>query len=511
MIWFLLPAFAQNEVCSPQSLERWRGEVEAARTALEDLRLNDAIDLLDDAQNVARCVADVIPRADVQRFAQLRTLQAFYQQDALVLETWAQLVVSLGDVEWPIAADHPLRRLLTDIEATPVGRVEGKVLAPPKRGGVWIDGAWSDLPATVPGTYHLIQVFDGEHVLVTAYWQDGLGFRPELLGEGPPPPPPRGYEPGARGDGKEAKAPKAEWKLARKDSLKAYVRYVDNHPDGEHVPYARRRIDDIRWAQTPKTPEGASAYLASFPNGRNRGAAEGVLQGAEFKQVLDDGSTEALKLFLGKYPDGVYAAAARRQLDERAWVEALMEGSEQAYARYRVRWPQGAHLEEARIAQDDLAWQSADGKGRKAVEKYLQQWPTGGHAREAKAYLAGLSFRTVRVAVGGSAPEVARLQAAAVVREELQAMGFEVVEEAEDGTTPASEATVELSVDELDVGQGLGRWITTLVVRVERSTDPLAREELLQDPAALRDSLMDLEEKLRPEIRRLGKFRRKGD
>ena len=504
MIWLLLSAFAQEEVCSPQPLDRWRAEVEAARVALDELRLGDAIDLLDDAQDVARCVSDVIPSADVRRFAQLRTLQSFYQQDAFVLETWALLALSLGDGPWPMPDDHPLHRFLDGIEVPPPARIDGAVLAPPKRGGVWIDGAWSALPVATPDTYHLVQVFDADRVLQTAYWQDGVHFRPALLGDGPPPPPPKGYET----DG-DAKAPKPEWRLARRDSLKAYQRYVDKHPSGEHVSYARRRIDDLSWAQTPKTPDGANAYLARFPHGRNRGAAEGVLQGAEFKQVLDEGSTEALTLFLGKYPDGVYAAAARRQLDERAWVEALMDGSEQGYARYRVRWPQGAHVEEARIAQDDLAWQAVEGQGRAAVEAYLKSWPDGGHAREAKAYLAGLTFSTVRVLVAGTAPEEARLQAAEVAREELQAMGFQVVEDASD-TVPDADATLKLTVDELEVGEGIGRWFTTLEVRVQQSQVPLAREELLQEPATVRDALMDLADTLRPEIRRLGKFRRRG-
>jgi len=504
MWWLLLPALAQEEVCSPRPLSLWQEEVETAQRALDELRIDAAVDRLDHAQKVARCVSDVIPKRDVRAFAQLRTLQAFYEQDAMLLETWAVLALSLGSEAWPMADDHPLHNFLANIDIPPPATVQGKVLAPPKRGGVFIDGVWSDLPIAIPSTYHLVQVFDADRVRQHAYWQDGANFDATLLAEGPPPLPPKGYESPPDGSDATAQAPVPDWRVARKDQLKGYQKYLDKQPSGEFAPYARRRVDDLTWAQTPKTAAGASSYLTAFPRGRNRGAAEGVLQGVEFKEVLDNGSTEAIQLFLGRYPNGVYAAAARRQLDERAWVEALMDGSEQAYARYRVRWPQGAHFEEARIAQDDLAWEAADGRGRRAVEKYLQWWPEGGHAREAQAYLDGLTFLTVRITVDGSAPEVAQLQAAAVARDELQASGFTVVEE--EGL--ASEAELLITVDELAVGQDLGRWLTSLVVRVASSDEPLAMEELLQDPASVRDALMDLEDGLRPELRRLGKFRR---
>jgi len=502
MLWFVMTALAQEEVCSPRPLSLWQEEVRTAQKALDELRLDAAIDRLDHAHKVARCVSDVIPRDDVRLYAQLRTLQAFYEQDAMVLESWGLLAKSLGSGSWPVPDDHPIHRLLAEIELPPPSKVEGKVLAPPKRGGVFIDGTWADLPVAITGTYHLVQVFDADQVRQKAYWQDGAAFDPELLAEGPPPPPPKGFDPESS-DGATGGTQLPDWRLARKDSLKKYLKYVEKNPGGEFAPYARRRIDDLTWAQTSKTADGAKAYLAAFPNGRNRGAAEGVLQGVEFKEVLDRGDTESLKLFLGRYPEGVYATAARRQLDERAWVDALMEGTEQAYARYRVRWPQGAHFEEARIAQDDLAWEAADGRGRKAMEAYLQSWPDGGHAREARAYLDGLSFETIRITVDGSAPEEARLQAAATARDELQALGFVLVEEEE----VEAQAELRLQVDELGVGEGLGRWITTLEVWVASAEEPLARQELLQDPASVRDALMDLQDGLEPELRRLGKFR----
>jgi hypothetical protein len=495
---FIGAVFAQTEVCSAEPVDRWREQLGGAQGAILAVQVERAATLLDDLHRSAPCLADVAPPDLLTRYAQLRAIQAVYEQDLLVIEEWVR-VANARPLAWPVPETHPIFRFIADLdeEVAAASALEpGLSFVPPKRGGVFVDGAWAASPPA-SGSRHLVQVFDGDGARVDAWWQTGVVWDERYVAVAAAPEPPPWFD----GPGVAADEERPDWRLARKDRLRAYERYVARQPDGEHAAEARRRIDDLVWEATPRTTAGALAYLGRFPEGRNQGGAEAVLQGAEYQLALDAGSVEALQLFLGKYPNGVYAAAARRQLDERAWVEALVDNTEQGYARYRVRWPQGAHFEEARIAQDDLAWKAVDGRGRKAVEGYLRSWPQGVHAAEARAFLKGLSFLTVSVAIDGSAPASVRDPVSAAVIEELVALGF-VVAEAD------AHAALRVDVSELSVGQGLTRWLAAVEVRVVGSAEPLTRVEILADPGALDESTARLVDDVRAAIRALGKWRR---
>lgn len=496
MWWLWSLALAQTEVCSSHPVERWAGELEAVAKAHERFEVARAGAWLEAVMEGGRCLSEVAPLPLMVRLAELRAVQAMYDQDQQAMEAWVRQRMALApDQPWSVPPEHPIHRFAEEVEPAEAAELpEGWVLAAPKRGGVFVDGAWQPRPELVPDVPHLVQAFDGDGERVDAAWVLGTAFDEAWLEEGSPPDAPRWFQ----GPGVVVEE-RPTWKAARKDTLAAYQKYLAKEPTGEHAAEARRRIDDLRWAAIPHTPEGAQAYIDAYPNGRNRGNAEAILQGVEFQRALDDGSREALQLFLGRYPQGVFAAEAQRQLEAMAWSRALAEDTEQAYARYRVRWPKGVHREEARLAHDERAWQKAEGAGRTAMESYLRAWPAGMHAPEARAFLEGLAF--VRVLPELRGDEALTEPLVEVLPAELEAIGFTIVEADAKGV-----GRVVVAVKELPMGVDATRLSFALEVWVASLEEPLLKREVLIEPSYREEELERLVEATTAELRRLEKW-----
>lgn len=478
MWWWWSLAFAQSEVCSPHPVERWAEEIEAVAEAQRRLAIARSETWLVEVMEGGRCLSEVAPPALLARLAELQAVQAMYGQDQLALEAWVRLRADLApDTPWTVPETHPIHRFAASVvPVAPVGLPEGQHLAAPRKGGVFVDGAFAPDPELVPQVPHLVQLFDADGLRVDALWVLGAGLPAEWLEAGDPPEAPRWFEgPGVEVD----KRP--DWKAARKDTIEAYEAYLRDEPAGEHAAEARRRIDDLRWAATPKTPEGARAYLERWPEGWNRGNAEAILQGLEFQEALDKGTRDALQLFLGKYPEGVFAAEAQRRLESMAWARALAEDTEQAYARYRVRWPRGAHREEARLAHDEKAWEKAEAGGRRAIEAYARAWPRGTHAREARAYLDGLAFTQIAIEVRGDDVPLDAVDEA--VGEAVVGMGFERVEAPGDAI-----GRLVVTLEPVPLGDGIHRFAYRTVLTVGSHEVELMTRDGLGDPGDRSDA-----------------------
>jgi hypothetical protein len=500
-MWWMTLALAQTEVCDPHPVERWSMELAAVREAQQRLQLDWARAWLEAVTDGARCLSEPAPVVAMATLAELHAVQAMYDQDPLALEGWVrQRRVLAPEQPWGVPDGHPIHRFVEEVaEVDALSLPEGEVIAVPKKGGVFVDGVFAPRPAVVPEVPHLVQRFDADGLRDDAVWMLGLALPDGWVEQGAPADPPRWFEgPGAPAEAEEEPS-RPTWKAARRDTIPAYEAYLAKEPTGEHAAEARRRIDDLRWAALPKTPEGARAYLDAWPNGRNRGNAEAILQGEAFREAADEGTRESLQLFLGRYPRGVYAAEAQRLLEAMAWQAALADDTEQAYARYRVRWPQGAHREEARLAHDARAWSKASEGGRQAIEAYLRAWPDGQHASEARAFLDGLAFVRVHPVLEG--PEAVVGSLTELVPEVLTELGFTVVEESGKGV-----GEVVVAVEELPMGVDITRLGYRIEVRVPRLDDPLVRSEGLVQPSHRAEELEMLAEAVRSELMALRRW-----
>jgi len=382
MVWWSLAFAAPDGCAAAHPVAQWEAELVAAREAVESLALGPARAWLAAIEQAAPCLDAPAPRALLRTHAELQAAMQVYDQDPGGIEVWVRQRRELGSERpWSLGPDHPVHRFAAEVE--PTETVAVGTARPPKRGGVFVDGRWVAEVELSVGTRHLVQVFDGAGDPVAGTWVTGAVVVESWVGEGEAEEPPRWFSgPGA------PSVERPTWRAARRDTLRAYERYLRREPVGEHASEARRRIDALRWARYPHTPDGARAYLADWPDGRHRPDAEAILQEQALDEAIAEGGREALQLFVGRYPDGVYAAEAERRLDGMAFADAVREDTERAYARYLVHWPEGAHVGEARLAQEERAWEAAQPRGRQGLQDYLDAWPDGVWAAEARRRLS---------------------------------------------------------------------------------------------------------------------------
>jgi len=129
------------------------------------------------------CLDGVIDRVLLGRFAHLMSVAFFSAQDEEATLQWFHVAASAAPgLEWPTAlrADHPLRDMVAP--KSELGGPTDKGLAPPTRGGVFIDGQLALEPRAHVEILHLVQVFDKQGLRVSSYWQEGAAFPDWLLG-----------------------------------------------------------------------------------------------------------------------------------------------------------------------------------------------------------------------------------------------------------------------------------------------------------------------------------------
>ncbi|MEZ4241176.1 MAG: putative metal-binding motif-containing protein [Myxococcota bacterium] len=207
------PAVAQEDDCK-KTYELWqfRAFLDQVDAEYRNVAFDNAWRLLEAGQQNIACVIQVVPTADLARFALQRAYGLELDLDDNEAKRWASLARTLDPgIEWPdyVPETHMARTLFDQIEDVDPIDLENKGLEVPPRGGAFLDGRWIDRPTAEPGLPHLFQVGDATGVLTVSEWIDGTAFPEDVLG----PPPrvplqvPRWYSP----DGRIKKAGRA-WK-----------------------------------------------------------------------------------------------------------------------------------------------------------------------------------------------------------------------------------------------------------------------------------------------------------
>ncbi|RMG86583.1 MAG: hypothetical protein D6708_14090, partial [Candidatus Dadabacteria bacterium] len=221
----------------------------------------------------------------------------------------------------------------------------------------------------------------------------------------------------------------AAWEEARReDTLQAYVRFLELHPDAPQADQARARADELRedlayrQALRRDTEDVYRAFLDHFPNSSHRAEIEARLQAMEaererrraqeeaqaaerqrrakaYAEARKLDTAEAYRIFLAAYPDAPEAKEARRRLkaleaDDEAYAEA--RGDERKLEGYLARFPEGRHRAEARDEIQTLKrrrleadYREALAKGtEEALEAFLKAWPRSPYESEVRRRLA---------------------------------------------------------------------------------------------------------------------------
>ena len=175
------PALAQEEerVCPEDyRLFMFTDALGRAEQAFGQADFPYAATALDEAYAEIPCLRTPVPRESLARFGRLQAQRYFYAQDEVQSQRWGVLSrQTVPDLPWSddFPEDHPFRELIESADLPPVGGPES-ALAPPKKGGILLDGELIFEPRATAEVPHLLQVFDKSGLLVDALWQDGAAF-----------------------------------------------------------------------------------------------------------------------------------------------------------------------------------------------------------------------------------------------------------------------------------------------------------------------------------------------
>ena len=112
-------------------------------------------------------------------------LSFFFAQDEDQAERWALLAYYTGpNIPYELNETHPFMELVSDLPDRPFGQKQGKQLAPPERGAIFLNGHLALQPIARAEVPYLVQVFDGNGRLLGGFWQDGAQFQDGLLADG---------------------------------------------------------------------------------------------------------------------------------------------------------------------------------------------------------------------------------------------------------------------------------------------------------------------------------------
>ena len=182
------PAFAQEEVCSGGlNLAEFGAAMDMVDAAIAKPDVDDARYLLQQMHPKVPCLAVAAAPDAMTRYGALRATVAFFDQDESGVVQWglmARYTAQDGDPFPGLPETHPLRDTLEFADEPPVSGPPGESLAPPKGGGVFLNGVLATQPLWRVEVPVLVQVFDKKERLVLSHWQDGAAFSDEILTSG---------------------------------------------------------------------------------------------------------------------------------------------------------------------------------------------------------------------------------------------------------------------------------------------------------------------------------------
>jgi hypothetical protein len=183
-------AFAQMRICE-YTVEDWVKDVDEIQANLavpeeETPNFKEAGILIEVMDREWECLVRPVPPQEILRYAQIRAYNAFHSGDPDAALAWNRAAQFMDPTapfpDW-IPEWHPLREQLEWEDPTEIITLEGKYVAHPKKGGVFMNGRFLTSAAAPSEVPSFIQVYDKKGARVDIYWQDGAGFRPTLLTE----------------------------------------------------------------------------------------------------------------------------------------------------------------------------------------------------------------------------------------------------------------------------------------------------------------------------------------
>jgi len=125
------------------------------------------------------CLDDPVPPRLIARYAHVRALLAFMHADPDEALRWNRAAAYADpSLDWPdwIPEGHPIRHQLEMADEMEITTVQGKYLANPNKGGIFLDGRFATEPKAPEEVPVLMQVFDKKQAKLGTEWLDGPNF-----------------------------------------------------------------------------------------------------------------------------------------------------------------------------------------------------------------------------------------------------------------------------------------------------------------------------------------------
>lgn len=199
---------------------------------------------------------------------------------------------------------------------------------------------------------------------------------------------------------------KRDWAQAKaSDTTESYAAFVQNHPQSQHVPSAKLRMDTKAWEQTKArdTLDGYAAFIGQHPRSQYVSAARTIIDTKTWEQVKATDTVAAYLAFVDQHPQSQYVAAARATVETKLWEQAKAADTIEGYRAFIDQHPQSQHVPAARGIVETKLWEEA--KATNTIESYLafiDQHPDSQYHAAARSLIEGLAWEQAK---GADTPE----------------------------------------------------------------------------------------------------------
>ncbi|RME03495.1 MAG: hypothetical protein D6812_05160, partial [Deltaproteobacteria bacterium] len=182
----------------------------------------------------------------------------------------------------------------------------------------------------------------------------------------------------------------------RANTVEAYEKFLQNHPDSDQAPEARQRLEQLRYEQVKflRTEQAYQSFIEQYPDNPYVPQIRKELEEIRYKRAITNGTLEDYETYLKYHPTGEHVTEILTRYEERLWEEAELENTVAAFEKFLEKARLEASRERARAKIEELAYQEAvTADTPQAYARFLQRFGKSRYAKEAKARYEEASYR----------------------------------------------------------------------------------------------------------------------
>ena len=179
--------------------------------------------------------------------------------------------------------------------------------------------------------------------------------------------------------------------LLDSQDIELLVEHLKNETNEERIELVKNRIEKLYFKKADGTNNDVDAikmhedYLQKYPDGNFVPQAKKRIEELAFEDAKTKDTINAYKEFTTEYPDSNLVITAKNIIETGYFENARLKGTVKAYKEYVELYPDGSHLGEARLIIDKLTFEPYDEKGSvRSLKKFIKKYPDNRHVNEAK-------------------------------------------------------------------------------------------------------------------------------